>query len=249
MEVHHHPHVERKTFKEYFLEFLMIFLAVTLGFFAENLREHRADREKTTQYIRSFYEDLETDTARLHYLIDFETKKIAALNVLQSCYDSILKNQIPASELIIIKNSLSNNPFRMNGRTFEQLTNAGGFRLLENADADSIISYQTAGNGLENYQATLYQQSQDNVRNAFNDLVDFVGYSNLYSDITNNPLPDATEIKDQLLFSSDKRMLNKYFNNLFQYLRVIVAHRNGLKRLSDKATKQLEYFKNKYHFR
>jgi len=33
MEVHHHPHVEKKKFKEYFLEFLMIFLAVTLGFF------------------------------------------------------------------------------------------------------------------------------------------------------------------------------------------------------------------------
>ncbi len=36
MEVHHHPHVEKKAFKEYFLEFLMIFLAVTMGFFAEN---------------------------------------------------------------------------------------------------------------------------------------------------------------------------------------------------------------------
>ena len=40
MEVHHHPHVEKKNFKEYFLEFLMIFLAVTIGFFAENIREH-----------------------------------------------------------------------------------------------------------------------------------------------------------------------------------------------------------------
>ncbi len=36
MEVHHHLHVERENFKEYFLEFLMIFLVVTLGFFAES---------------------------------------------------------------------------------------------------------------------------------------------------------------------------------------------------------------------
>ncbi len=34
MEVHHHPHVEKKSFKEYFLEGLMIFLAVTMGFIA-----------------------------------------------------------------------------------------------------------------------------------------------------------------------------------------------------------------------
>lgn len=35
MEVHHHPdlHHKRKKLKEYFLEFFMIFLAVTLGFF------------------------------------------------------------------------------------------------------------------------------------------------------------------------------------------------------------------------
>jgi hypothetical protein len=46
MEVHHHPHVEKKNFKEYFLEFSMIFLAVMLGFFAENLREYFADRGK-----------------------------------------------------------------------------------------------------------------------------------------------------------------------------------------------------------
>jgi len=39
MEVHHHPNVEKKNFKEYFLEFLMIFLAVTMDFFAETIRE------------------------------------------------------------------------------------------------------------------------------------------------------------------------------------------------------------------
>jgi len=59
MEVHHHPHVEKKNFKEYFLEFLMIFLAVTLGFFAENIRERIKDSEQGEQYIQSLVEDLE----------------------------------------------------------------------------------------------------------------------------------------------------------------------------------------------
>ena len=31
MEVPHHPHIEKKNFKEYFSEFLMIFLAVSLA--------------------------------------------------------------------------------------------------------------------------------------------------------------------------------------------------------------------------
>jgi hypothetical protein len=248
MEVHHHPHVEKKRFKEYFLEFIMIFLAVTLGFIAENVREDFAEHRQEKEYIASFYEDLKTDTIRLNYLINFETNKIASLNTLQSCYDSLLKNQAPASLLNIIKNSLSNNPFQMNERTLQQLSNAGGFRLLKKEDADSIISYEADGKRVQEYQSTLYQQSQDNLRNALNDVVDFASYSSLYSDVGNNPLPDVDEIKSFLFISHDKAELNKYFNILFQYLRIIVQHRNGLKRLNAHAVKQLEYFKKKYHF-
>ena len=55
MEVHHHPDIQHETkkWKEYFLEFLMIFLAVVLGFLSENIREHVTDRSKEKQYIVS----------------------------------------------------------------------------------------------------------------------------------------------------------------------------------------------------
>ena len=46
MEVHHHRHVEKRNFAAYLLEFIMIFLAAALGFFAEGLREHMDDRSK-----------------------------------------------------------------------------------------------------------------------------------------------------------------------------------------------------------
>ncbi len=40
MGVHHHPHVHHsKKWKNYLYEFLMLFLAVTAGFFVENLRK------------------------------------------------------------------------------------------------------------------------------------------------------------------------------------------------------------------
>src|SRR5260221_11493643 len=67
MEVHHHPgsHGQKKHWKEYFLEFIMIFLAVTMGFFAESYREHLSDRTKEKEYIKSMVEDLETDSAFL----------------------------------------------------------------------------------------------------------------------------------------------------------------------------------------
>jgi hypothetical protein len=42
MEVHKHPHhvAHKKKWSEYLLEFFMLFLAVFLGFIAENVREH-----------------------------------------------------------------------------------------------------------------------------------------------------------------------------------------------------------------
>ena len=45
MEVHHHPHVGKKNIKEYLLEGLMIFLAVSMGFIAENIRENIIEHE------------------------------------------------------------------------------------------------------------------------------------------------------------------------------------------------------------
>src|SRR4051812_20361396 len=55
MEVHHHPdlHHKPKPWKEYLLEGLMIFLAVTLGFIAENIREHITEKEKVKQSMES----------------------------------------------------------------------------------------------------------------------------------------------------------------------------------------------------
>src|SRR5258706_9402389 len=73
MEVHHHPHVEKKNFKEYFLEFLMIFLAVTMGFFAESLREHLVNSEKEKVYMESLIQDLKRDTAKATQVIAIQS--------------------------------------------------------------------------------------------------------------------------------------------------------------------------------
>ena len=72
MEVHHHPdlHHKPKKWKEYFLEFLMIFLAVTMGFFAENIREHFIEKKKEKQVIISLQKDLMKDTTTLNKLIN-----------------------------------------------------------------------------------------------------------------------------------------------------------------------------------
>jgi hypothetical protein len=53
MEVHHPQHpTHKKKWSEYIIEFVMLFTAVTLGFFAENIREHLAENEKKNELLK-----------------------------------------------------------------------------------------------------------------------------------------------------------------------------------------------------
>jgi len=85
MEVHHHPdmHHKKKNFKKYFLEFVMIFLAVTLGFFAEQIREGFVQRSEEKEYIQSFYEDLSSDERTLPALLNWVQRDIDVSDSLQ----------------------------------------------------------------------------------------------------------------------------------------------------------------------
>lgn len=71
MEVHHHPdlHHGKKKWKEYFLEFLMIFLAVTLGFFAETYREKISEKHREKDYIAGLINNIRGNTSELNGLI------------------------------------------------------------------------------------------------------------------------------------------------------------------------------------
>src|SRR6185295_11376515 len=47
--------------KHYFFEFLMLFLAVTLGFFVENQREHYVEHQRANEFAKSLVKDLQND--------------------------------------------------------------------------------------------------------------------------------------------------------------------------------------------
>src|SRR5664279_12127 len=67
MEVHKHPHdiTHKKKWGEYLLEFLMLFLAVFLGFVAENIRETSVEHDREKEYMVTMLEDLKTDVPLL----------------------------------------------------------------------------------------------------------------------------------------------------------------------------------------
>src|SRR5205809_4012289 len=97
MEIHHqhhhdHPQHKEKLWKHYALEFFMLFLAVSAGFFAESLRENISDNHRAKQYIESFYEDLKVDTANAADIMKTDQNKIIKLANMSNCYDTVSKN-------------------------------------------------------------------------------------------------------------------------------------------------------------
>ncbi len=78
MEVHHHSHHPKK-WKEYITEFLMLFLAVTLGFLAENLREEQIIAHQTESVIAQLRLELMQDTAQLNNMKNVRAKSDSAV--------------------------------------------------------------------------------------------------------------------------------------------------------------------------
>lgn len=234
--------------KHYFFEFFMLFLAVTLGFLVENLREHYVEKARGNEYIRSMYEDLKNDTARINNLIKYNDEKIVALNQMYSCYDTVIKDMKSTDCMgILIKYSKSNKVYTQTDRTLRQLANAGGYRLLNKEDADSIIAYENIYSGCQNFQSTFFQDAQDNVRNTLNLLADFKVITSQRVTASATGADTSIKLNGPLLFTEDRIVLNKWFNELAMYLRAINGQRNIILGLRNKATSLLEYFKNKYH--
>ena len=250
MEVHSHAHTARKKWTHYFWEFLMLFLAVFCGFLAEYQLEHKIEKDRAKQYIISFYEDLKKDTTRINQLIEYNDRKIEALNNMFACYDTVMKDlKSTACMGILIIHSRSNRGFVLNDRTLKQLANAGGYRLLNKGDADSIIVYENMYKGYLDFQATVFQQSQDNVRNTLNQIADFrvlaphqVTTATAFADTTSSTLSGP------LLFIQDRVLLNKWFNELSMYLRTTNGQRNSMLQQKSKAISLIQFYKNKYQF-
>ena len=248
MEVHHHSHSHgKKNWKNYFWEFLMLFLAVFCGFLAEYYLEHRIEKERAKQYLQSLYEDLKTDTARLKLLIIRDNEKIAAMADMTSCYDTVIKDMKTTSCMgMLVKCSRSNTGFQITDRTLRQLSNAGGFRMLDKEDADSILVYENLFKNYYNFQSTLFQGAQDNIRNTLNQLADFKVNVSLQAVTLQNTDTTSGKLSGPLLFTEDRVLLNKWFNELALYLRATKGQRSQLIVMRDMATRLIEFYKQRH---
>ena len=159
MEVHHHSHHPKK-WKEYVTEFLMLFLAVSMGFIAENLREKHIEDERSVELMHAFISDVKENQKQLDSLI-LNNKRLSYY------YDSmVFDNGFGKREIDIIKLS-ENIDLKMyrfiNKKTiFEQMKSSGALRYIQDKEIlKSMLRYEENADYAE-------RRSMDNETDQYN---------------------------------------------------------------------------------
>ena len=131
MEVHHHTH-KPKNWKEYITEFLMLFLAVSLGFLAENIREGYVEKERAHELIIQLKSDIQNNIKLIDSVVARDQKLVKEFDT-AAVY-------LATNELIDGDSLYANIPpnvfrFLSENDTYEQMKNSASLRYIK----DSIL--------------------------------------------------------------------------------------------------------------
>lgn len=173
MEVHHHSH-KPKNWKEYITEFIMLFAAVTLGFLAENLREHQVISHRIDQNKIAILKDLEADSIEIAKVLRIEDTVINNFNKFNNLLYLAKTKKISQAQLI---DSIKISP-KIIARSTTLYMNNSSFK---NMQSSGLLSYLEEGE-LKNTLATYYEVDFKAVE-ALNEFFDQVGI------VFNNYLP------------------------------------------------------------
>jgi hypothetical protein len=138
MEVHHPHHIaHKKKWNEYILEFIMLFVAVSLGFLAENLREQQIEKHREISYLQNVHEDLQLDFSTIDTVIISNNVRLAALDTFFARFKAGLASN--EEVYFYIRNLALRSTFESSHIGFDQIKSAGGLRMVKNKSITSGI--------------------------------------------------------------------------------------------------------------
>jgi hypothetical protein len=247
MELHHPHHVtHKKKWNEYIVEFFMLFLAVFLGFVAENLREHRVEITRELEYIKSLTADLDDDIHNLDSMIVFEQTGIKQLDTLIGLLDDTALAEQNGDEIYYVaRQGPREYPFPLNSRTLDQLKSSGGFLLIRNVEASNqVINYYNQYSPVKLLE------------NNYND--EFDNYKRVAAKIFNPAILRRQENNtSEIMRSNDNPSLLSYDANLLKELGFHVVQMSGSRRSrlgmlqaqKAKAVQLKLYLQKEYHLK
>jgi len=244
MEVHKHPHhvTQKKKWPEYLLEFLMIFFAVTLGFFAENMRENFVEKQREKQFMISFVRDLELDTLELTVGKEFRMQKIQAIDSTLTFLSDRNTYMLPALVFSLSTKFYGCRAFYQNSGTLDQLKNSGGLRLIRNRKiVDAIEAYDQQVRRMkvrDEFEIELFMNNERIAQNLFDakSVIKVFGI---------RLKPDTLSVRTSFI-KINLPYLNEYINNLLKYEPMIRANLGLFETSKQKALTLIKLIKNEY---
>ena len=247
MEVHAHTHTPRKKWTHYLWEFLMLFLAVFCGFWAENQREHMVENRREKEYMQSLIEDLKSDTANLSgaifwgEIIKTRNEKLISFINNEHIKDSVEKlYQLNISVGKVISVDFED-------RTSSQLKNGGNMRLVRNKIvADSIRAYWESVKVMEDIDTRLEEMRMKaidvSVQIFHNKYIQ-------YSDPHNPSRSDISILPGAKLINDDPALLALYSNRRQFALIVLNNYIKNMEFTKTQAVGLIEVIKKKYRLK
>lgn len=252
MEVHHHPNVEKKKFKEYFLEFLMIFLAVSMGFFAESLREHMGDKAKENEYMSSLVAELKYDTAEYN-------KVLRKIFYLRPLLDSLFMNVRDAKRFNYILQGRWNTPINETRLpymptlpTIQQLKSSGNLRLIGSKPVlKKMLEYETFVQGIMQNEATTITTAVEKIYAKEDDMCD----ETEFNEMTDKNMKDAAaqysmengSYYEMPLVVKDPERLNELANSFINYKSRNWGYNTNTNQAKQIATDLIKLINKEYH--
>ena len=143
MEVHHPHHAtHKKKWSEYTIEFVLLFAAVTLGFFAENIREHQVEIHKTEKSLITLYRDIQKDSILFSASLTKRKRVDSLFDIISKYYvNGKLKQHLIESYALLGQISNRTIP-TINGMALDEVKNTGRLNFIED---DNLI------NAIQNY--------------------------------------------------------------------------------------------------
>jgi hypothetical protein len=245
MEVHHHSHTARKKWTHYLWEFLMLFLAVTLGFLVENQREHYIENKREKQYVQSFYEDLTADELDLENNIEYLRGQAKAADSLEVLMKNVTTKQ-PANGIYMYLREITRSSAGLlypNDRTIVQLRNAGGMRLIKNKGvSDSMVGYYRTI-GIIQFLSENALDNKKSLREKYIPLLnaeDFAKIVDSTSTIINSP--DILYLR-----KTDPDLINSCLMEVNRIKNINSTLAIRIRRLKEKAGRIKDFIKQEYH--
>lgn len=234
MEIHHHPHTEKKGFKGYFLEFLMLFLAVTLGFFAESLREHVVEKRREKEYMKEIVENLKYDTLRCALNAQTNIGICAGLDSLRQELKVAIQGKTNGNTLYYLAlNYLGNIGHAVfNTSAITELKNSGSLRLIQNKNLVEDISdyYERNIFAAQQFLPSTFQiDALQQSTNKFFSLLPLDDYIHSFDSISKKTYDNSYNYQNILKHSPALSLLNKDSKELELFYTEVVQHEIRIK--------------------